>query len=85
MKPATDTTLLSRLSARIDLLDKQIRRLASQAVARAEIGGAVVRITQSELPAAGKAGRLFFVSDLGADGVLAYDTGTQWLYLEGTP
>lgn len=57
----------------IDNLQYQIDKLRKQSV-RSEVTGSITPLTESELPAAGQAGRLWFVTDI-LGGVPAYDDG----------
>lgn len=79
---AIDDPLYNRLMDEIRSLKAQLNTLQNRSV-RAEIAGALSRITFAELPDPGKAGRLFYITDI-EQGVVYYDTGAAWLPLAGS-
>ena len=77
--------LITRLSARLDKLEKRFNSLLAQSQ-RSELTGGVERILFADIATAGQAGRLIFITDgrkvgegaAAGTGTLAYDDGTDW-------
>lgn len=73
--------IIQRLMDRIDTLEARLNRLQNNSV-RSEITGAFSRVNFADLPAAGIAGRVFWVLDVGG-GALYCDNGTTWVPIGG--
>ncbi|KKK49779.1 hypothetical protein LCGC14_3131610 [marine sediment metagenome] len=77
--------LITRLSARLDKLDKRFNNLLAQSQ-RSELTGGVERVLFADKETAGQAGRLIFITDArkvgegaaAGTGTLCYDDGTDW-------
>ncbi len=74
--------LIQILTNRLAALEAKVERLQNNSV-RSEITGALSRITFAELPAAGIAGRLFYITDV-EQGMIYYDNSIEWVPLTGS-
>lgn len=75
--------MIEIVQRRIALLERTVKRLVANSD-QAEVAGAVKRCAHAELPAAGKASRLRFVTD-SLSGVVYQDTGTLWRAVYSAP
>lgn len=65
---------------RLSLVERRLQNLYAQSV-RSEVTGGIQNTAFADLPAAGQAGRAYYLTDVET---LALDTGAQWIQLESS-